>query len=85
MEAVRCLEEGIIQRPRDGDIGAVFGFGYPPLRGGPFSHLDARGLRSIVGRMKSFQDRLGPAYVVPRLLEELAAAGKSFADMDGEQ
>lgn len=39
-EAARCLHEGVIQSARDGDIGAIFGIGFPPFLGGPFHYMD---------------------------------------------
>ncbi len=50
-EAVRCLGDGIIASARDGDVGAVFGIGYPAFRGGPFRTLDALGPATVVGAL----------------------------------
>ncbi len=82
LEAVRCLEEEVIASPRDGDVAAVFGFGYPPLRGGPFRHLDQRGTRAALTRIEMFETRHGSAFSVPDLLRELAASGGEFESLE---
>jgi 3-hydroxyacyl-CoA dehydrogenase/enoyl-CoA hydratase/3-hydroxybutyryl-CoA epimerase len=82
LEAVRCLEAGILQCPRDGDIGAVFGFGYPPMRGGPFRHIDALGLGAVITRASGLRERHGDAFEVPELMRKLAREGKNFASLN---
>ena len=77
-EAVRCLEDGIIRSARDGDVGAVFGIGFPPFRGGPFRYLDACGLATVVVELDAL-NVLHPGRFEPAtLLRAMAASGARF-------
>ncbi|MEM8896411.1 MAG: 3-hydroxyacyl-CoA dehydrogenase NAD-binding domain-containing protein, partial [Bacteroidota bacterium] len=76
-EAALCLQEGIIKEPRDGDIGAVFGLGFPPFRGGPFRYVDQEGAQSIVDQMKQLGDK-GKRFTPPDILIEHAKSNKKF-------
>ncbi|HSH43822.1 MAG TPA: fatty acid oxidation complex subunit alpha FadJ [Arenicellales bacterium] len=77
-EAVRCLEEGIIRSPRDGDIGAVFGLGFPPFRGGPFRYIDSEGADAVVDRLKTLEDRFGERFRPAPMLEAHASEDRKF-------
>ena len=77
-EAVRCLEEGVVASPRDGDVGAVFGLGFPPFRGGPFRQLDQLGAHLAVKALERLADRHGPRFMPAELLRSHAEEGRSF-------
>lgn len=77
-EAVRALEEGVIRQPRDGDIGAIFGFGYPPFRGGPFRTLDAMGSAAATAALERLAQRYGPRFAPAPMLADLATRGGRF-------
>jgi 3-hydroxyacyl-CoA dehydrogenase/enoyl-CoA hydratase/3-hydroxybutyryl-CoA epimerase len=79
-EAAHCLGEGILRSPRDGDIGAVFGLGFPPFRGGPFHYMDAVGASEIVRRLEKHEQTHGARFHPAPLLVELGRSGKKFHD-----
>jgi 3-hydroxyacyl-CoA dehydrogenase/enoyl-CoA hydratase/3-hydroxybutyryl-CoA epimerase len=75
-EAFHCLGEGILRSPRDGDIGAIFGLGFPPFRGGPFRYVDTIGTAEAYRRIQGFHDRFGARWEPAPLLKEMARDGK---------
>lgn len=77
-EAAFCLQDGIIRAPADGDIGAVFGIGFPPFLGGPFRMLDSTGTSKIVDQMLRYRDAKGPQFEPAQILKDYAASGKKF-------
>lgn len=77
-EAAFCLQDGIIRAPTDGDIGAVFGIGFPPFKGGPFRMLDTIGTKSFVDKMYRYRDAKGEQFEPAQILKDYAASGKRF-------
>jgi 3-hydroxyacyl-CoA dehydrogenase/enoyl-CoA hydratase/3-hydroxybutyryl-CoA epimerase len=77
-EAAMCLQEGILRSARDGDIGAIFGLGFPPFLGGPFSYVDSVGAAEVVSRLERLAGQHGKRFEPAAILREHAKAGKKF-------
>jgi 3-hydroxyacyl-CoA dehydrogenase len=83
-EAAKILEEGYAIRPSDIDIVFIYGFGFPPYRGGPCFYADLVGVKNVVDKMRMYNKALGSdTFPEPcKLLEDLAASGKGFASLN---
>ena len=78
LEAVRALEEGVLMDIREGDVGAILGWGFAPWSGGPFGWLDIIGAARAVEICDSLTARFGARFTTPKMLKDMAAAGDSF-------
>ena len=78
LEAVRALEEGVLEDIREGDVGAILGWGFAPWSGGPFSWLDILGAEYAAERCDQLAQKFGPRFSCPDLLRDMASKGQSF-------
>ncbi len=78
-EAAFCLEENILRSARDGDIGAIFGLGFPPYTGGPFRYMDSIGVSALADELQEFTKIYGVRFQpCPRLKTKSKQAVSSF-------
>ena len=78
LEAVRALEEGVLMDVREGDVGAILGWGFAPWSGGPFSWLDILGAPYAAARCDELTAQFGERFACPQLLRDMADKGQSF-------
>ena len=77
-ESVLCLQEGILATAVEGNIGAVFGLGFPPNRGGPFRFVDSVGAQDVVDMLRKYEAVYGVAFTPCQMLLDMAKSGKKF-------
>ncbi|WP_171231991.1 3-hydroxyacyl-CoA dehydrogenase NAD-binding domain-containing protein [Ruegeria sp. HKCCA4812] len=78
LEAVRALEEGVLEDIREGDVGAILGWGFAPWSGGPLSWLDIIGTPYAAERCDQLAEKYGERFACPPLLREMAEKGQTF-------
>lgn len=85
LEAVRALEEGVLEDIREGDVGAILGWGFAPWSGGPFSWLDIIGAPYAAERCDQLAEKYGERFECPALLREMAEKNQTFYGRFGPQ
>ena len=80
LEAVRALEEGVLMDVREGDVGAILGWGFAPWSGGPLSWFDMLGSEYAAARCGELEAAYGARFAVPNILQKMAKDGKAFYD-----
>jgi 3-hydroxyacyl-CoA dehydrogenase/enoyl-CoA hydratase/3-hydroxybutyryl-CoA epimerase len=78
VECARCFAEGVLVTPQDGDIGAIFGWGFAPYTGGPFSAIDTIGPAKVVETLDRLTAEHGERFEPPQQLRDMAAKGALY-------
>ena len=84
LEAVRAFEEGVLEDIREGDVGAILGWGFAPWSGGPFSWLDILGAGRAVEICETLAAEEGDRFTAPDLLRTMAGSGATFYGRFGD-
>ncbi len=78
LDAVRCMEEGVLTTPEDGDVGGIMGLGFAPYTGGPISLVDTVGIAKFIEECEALAAKYGERFAPPQLLRDMAAKGETF-------
>ena len=78
LEAARCFEEGVVTDPRDGDVGAILGWGFAPYTGGPLSYIDTMGAANFAALCKRLAKSYGERFKPNALLADMAKKDDGF-------
>jgi len=83
LEAVRAFEDGVLEDIREGDVGAILGWGFAPWSGGPFGWLDILGAARAADQAGALAAKYGARFAVPTLLAQMAERGQTFYGLFG--
>ncbi|GHF26789.1 3-hydroxyacyl-CoA dehydrogenase [Streptomyces mashuensis] len=82
LDAIRCLEEGVLTSVADANVGSLLGIGFPGWTGGVLQYVNGYegGAAGFLTRARELQAAYGERFAPPALLVEKAEKGEVFAD-----
>ena len=78
IEALKCLETGVLRSVADGNIGSIMGIGAPAWTGGLLQFINTYGLQNFIDRCNELSAQYGDRFEAPAIVAEKLAAGKTF-------
>ena len=78
IESLRCLEEGVFNQVRDGNIGSIMGIGFPAHTGGVFQYINTYGVKDFFQRTTELAKTYGERFTPPAILVEKAERNQLF-------
>ena len=78
LEAIKAFEEGVLEDIREGDVGAILGWGFAPWSGGPFGWADMMGIQNVVDMCNDLSASEGKRFMAPRILLDMAKNNETF-------
>jgi 3-hydroxyacyl-CoA dehydrogenase / enoyl-CoA hydratase / 3-hydroxybutyryl-CoA epimerase len=78
LEALWCLQEGVVTSVPEANLGSIYGWGFPSVKGGVLQYVNDYGLKAFVEKCKIYENRLGQRFKIPKILREKAEHGETF-------
>ena len=78
IEAVRCLEEGVVTSVADANIGSIYGWGFPSFKGGVLQFINDYGLNAFKERARELSDKYGERFKLPNIIESMIKKDQIF-------
>ncbi|WP_288251510.1 enoyl-CoA hydratase-related protein [uncultured Hydrogenophaga sp.] len=75
LQALRCLEEGVVASAMDANFASLQGVGFPSWTGGAIQYVNQYGLAKFAERAQLLAAMHGERFEPPRLLRDLVNAG----------
>ena len=78
IEALKCLESGVLRSVADGNIGSIMGIGAPAWTGGLIQFVNTYGLERFRDRCTELASHYGDRFEAPAIVAEKIASGDTF-------
>jgi 3-hydroxyacyl-CoA dehydrogenase / enoyl-CoA hydratase / 3-hydroxybutyryl-CoA epimerase len=78
IEALKCLETGVLRSVADGNIGSIMGIGAPVWTGGFIQFVNTYGLEKFQSRCAELAAAYGERFTCPAIVGEKIAASETF-------